>query len=178
MFKVGDKVSFVSVSKFQKEFDNQIGMIDNIKPKDKYCNHVCFKNDKLNKEAEHLWWEDRNLKLIKMSDEDYNNLTVDISELKGYTFEENLNEGLISSDTKYGFKYIEYAKTIAKVELGISFLIAFIYLISTSETGWSGVLASIITIFAGFAGYVLLLLFASMAENLAYIRKNTEKHEK
>jgi hypothetical protein len=170
MLKVGDKVRFIQINKFQKEFKGQVGVIDIIKPRGKYCIHVKFKNEKINKEAEHLWWEDDNLKLLNISDEEYNSMHYEIEESENYE-----NEIIHIEIDKYGFKYIGYAKTIATVQLVFTLFISFVMFIYALSKEGNGLLTSIFTFLGGIVGYIFLLLFISMAENIAFIRKNGEK---
>jgi hypothetical protein len=179
MFKVGDKVVFVQVSKFQKEFARKIGIIDKVKSVGKYRNHVRFKNDNLNKEAEHLWWEDANLKLLEISDEEYLNMLDEIDEATSEKYQyEYENDMAYNNTDKYGFKYIDYTRIIANITLFLTCVIGFILLVSSLYNNGIGFVACILEIFGGFVTYVLLLLFTSMAENLAYIRKNSEKDDR
>jgi uncharacterized protein YbjQ (UPF0145 family) len=81
MFNKGDRVKVVSCEKGVSEvFINEIGIIDQVKPKEYYKYHINFRNRSINIEGEYFWWADENLEIFSGDAEDYD----DSNEIDNY----------------------------------------------------------------------------------------------
>lgn len=183
MFNIGDKVIVITSSLFQKKFNNQVGKITNIKFGEKYCYNIAFRDNSIDQEGKFMWWTNEDVLSIEMTDDEYNNM----NDPKGASIK-NANITPLSDQKKYGLNFVLYTKVIAYIEIVISIIYALYNWVSSSNyTPYNDNVLSVglpssykstlgtYSFFGGIITFVLLMLFASMAENLAYIRKNTEK---
>jgi hypothetical protein len=180
MYKVGDKVIVVNALKSKQHIINHVGIIDKVNPKEQYCYHINFKANNINVTNGLSWWSYDNLKLLEISEEDYEAILEETnSEENSGTYDHYLKYNENKENEKYGWKYITYTKYIAYTELVITIIATLVNFgaATGSDSQMSGSFAFISTfgiLIGGLVTFIFLMLLASIAENIVHIRKNTE----